>query len=59
MTHPYAASSLAGKIAVVTGAAQGIGEATARLFLERGAGGVVLVDVQAEKLAAVAASLTA
>lgn len=59
MTDPYAASSLAGKVAVVTGAAQGIGEATARLFLARGAAGVVLVDVQAEKLAAVAESLRA
>lgn len=58
MSNPYAASSLAGKIAVVTGAAQGIGEATARLFCARGAAGVVLVDVQAEKLKAVAASLT-
>lgn len=59
MSDPYAASSLSGKIAVVTGAAQGIGEATARLFLQRGAAGVVLVDVQAEKLRAVEASLTA
>jgi NAD(P)-dependent dehydrogenase (short-subunit alcohol dehydrogenase family) len=59
MSDPYAASSLAGKIAVVTGAAQGIGEATARLFCARGAAGVVLVDVQAEKLAAVADSLRA
>jgi NAD(P)-dependent dehydrogenase (short-subunit alcohol dehydrogenase family) len=59
MSDPYAASSFAGKIAVVTGAAQGIGEATARLFCARGAAGVVLVDVQAEKLEAVAASLIA
>lgn len=59
MTDPYATSSLAGKIAVVTGAAQGIGEATARLFCARGAAGVVLVDVQADKLKAVEASLTA
>jgi NAD(P)-dependent dehydrogenase (short-subunit alcohol dehydrogenase family) len=59
MSDPYAASSLSGKIAVVTGAAQGIGEATARLFLARCAAGVVLVDVQAEKLKAVEASLTA
>lgn len=57
MSNPYAASSLAGKIAVVTGAAQGIGEATARLFLARGAAGVVLVDVQADRLKSVEASL--
>jgi NAD(P)-dependent dehydrogenase (short-subunit alcohol dehydrogenase family) len=57
MSDPYATSSLAGKVAVVTGAAQGIGEATARLFCARGAAGVVLVDVQAEKLQAVEKSL--
>lgn len=57
MSDPYAASSVAGKIAVVTGAAQGIGESTARLLMARGAGGVVLVDMQAEKGEAVAKSL--
>jgi NAD(P)-dependent dehydrogenase (short-subunit alcohol dehydrogenase family) len=59
MSDPYASSSVAGKIAVVTGAAQGIGEATARLLAARGAGGVVLVDRNPEKLAAVEASLKA
>jgi len=48
----------AGKIAVVTGAAQGLGEATARLFARRGAAGLVLVDRQADKLDAVAKSIT-
>jgi NAD(P)-dependent dehydrogenase (short-subunit alcohol dehydrogenase family) len=57
MSDPYAVSSLAGKIAVVTGAAQGIGEATARLLVARGAEGVVLVDRNAEKGRAVAASI--
>ena len=57
MSDAYSASSLAGKIAVVTGAAQGIGEATARLFVARGAAGVVLVDRNADKGRAVAASL--
>lgn len=49
----------AGKIAVVTGGAQGIGEATARLVAERGAAGVVLVDRQADLGHAVAESLNA
>jgi NAD(P)-dependent dehydrogenase (short-subunit alcohol dehydrogenase family) len=31
-----------GKIAVITGSMQGLGEATARLFAERGAGGLVI-----------------
>ncbi|MGV3490177.1 MAG: SDR family oxidoreductase [Devosia sp.] len=56
MTDPSA--PFAGKIAVVTGAAQGVGEATARLLAERGAAGLVLVDRQAEKLDAVAKSIT-
>lgn len=59
MSDLPAASSFAGKIAVVTGAAQGIGEATARLLAARGAAGLVLVDVQAEKLRAVEDSLKA
>lgn len=47
---------LAGKVAVVTGAAGGIGEGTARRLAEEGAS-VVVVDVQAEKAQAVADSL--
>ena len=52
-----ASAQFAGKIAVVTGAAQGIGEATARLLAQRGAAGLVLVDRQADKGEAVAKSL--
>jgi meso-butanediol dehydrogenase/(S,S)-butanediol dehydrogenase/diacetyl reductase len=48
----------AGKVAIVTGAASGIGEATARAFSQHGAT-VVLVDRDARKLRRVAASLPA
>jgi NAD(P)-dependent dehydrogenase (short-subunit alcohol dehydrogenase family) len=54
-----ASGQFAGKIAVVTGAAQGIGEATARLLAARGAAGVVLVDRRADQGEAVAKSLNA
>ena len=47
---------LAGKIAIVTGANSGIGEATAELFAREGAT-VVLVARRAEKLEAVAARI--
>jgi meso-butanediol dehydrogenase/(S,S)-butanediol dehydrogenase/diacetyl reductase len=47
-----------GKVVVVTGAASGIGEATARRFSQEGAS-VVLVDREADKLKQVAASLGA
>lgn len=46
----------AGKIAVVTGAAQGIGRATAERFLAEGAK-VVLADIDAARLAATAAEI--
>ncbi|WP_421762006.1 SDR family oxidoreductase [Devosia sp.] len=59
MSDAYALSSFAGKVAVVTGGAQGIGEATARLLAARGAEGIVLVDRRVEKGEAVAASLNA
>lgn len=49
---------LAGKVAIITGATGGIGEATARRFLQEGAG-VMLVGRSAEKLAATGERLSA
>jgi NAD(P)-dependent dehydrogenase (short-subunit alcohol dehydrogenase family) len=57
MSDAYSLSSVAGQVAVVTGGAQGIGEATARLLAARGAAGIALIDRQKEKGEAVAKSL--
>jgi NAD(P)-dependent dehydrogenase (short-subunit alcohol dehydrogenase family) len=51
-------SSLQGKIAVITGSTQGLGEATARLFKERGVSGLIVTGRNQERGAAVTASLT-
>ena len=40
---------LDGKVAIVTGGASGIGEATARSFAAHGAHAIVIADVQDEK----------
>ncbi len=53
------AASMNGKVAVITGGTQGLGEATARLFAERGASGLVICGRNAEHGAAVAAELSA
>ncbi len=47
---------VAGKVAVITGAASGIGEASARRFVEEGAR-VVIADLQDDRGRAVADSL--
>src|SRR5688500_20139116 len=50
-------SSFAGKYAIVTGSTQGLGEAIARLFVARGAAGLIICGRNAERGKAVAASL--
>jgi NAD(P)-dependent dehydrogenase (short-subunit alcohol dehydrogenase family) len=48
---------LSGKIAIVTGGASGIGEATARVFANEGARVVVIADIQNEMGIQVAKSI--
>ena len=56
---PQALTSLAGKIAVVTGGTQGLGEAIAREFAARGLSGLVICGRNAENGKSVAASISA
>jgi NAD(P)-dependent dehydrogenase (short-subunit alcohol dehydrogenase family) len=50
-------SSLSGKYAIVSGSTQGLGEAVARLFVERGAAGLVICGRSAARGQALAAEL--
>lgn len=52
-------NKLEGKVAIVTGGASGIGEATARLFADHGAAMVVIADIQDELGRQVAESIGA
>jgi NAD(P)-dependent dehydrogenase (short-subunit alcohol dehydrogenase family) len=52
------ATDLAGRVAVITGGTQGLGETVARLFAARGAGGLVISGRNAERGEAVASELT-
>lgn len=49
--------NLTGDVAIITGGAQGIGEATSRLFAERGAS-VVVADLNGERATSVASEIT-
>ena len=51
-------ANLAGKIAIVTGGTQGLGEAVARLFAERGAAGLVICGRNDKKGARVASDIS-
>jgi NAD(P)-dependent dehydrogenase (short-subunit alcohol dehydrogenase family) len=52
-------ANLTGKIAIVTGGTQGLGEAIVRLFAERGAAGIVICGRNAERGKRVASDLSA
>ncbi|WOH13230.1 hypothetical protein DCAR_0832739 [Daucus carota subsp. sativus] len=44
--HVLSYKKLEGKVAIITGGASGIGEATARLFAQHGARAIVIADIQ-------------
>jgi NAD(P)-dependent dehydrogenase (short-subunit alcohol dehydrogenase family) len=57
MTDSFAHAGLAGRVAIVTGSTQGLGEAVAHLLAERGAAGVTITGRDAERGEAVKAAL--
>ncbi len=58
--EPYRGpANLKGKIAVVTGGTQGLGESIARLFAERGAAGIVICGRNSDNGARVAKEISA
>ena len=63
LTDGYAvearARRYADRVAIVTGAAQGLGRVVARRLAEEGAAGVVIADLQADRVARVARELSA
>jgi NAD(P)-dependent dehydrogenase (short-subunit alcohol dehydrogenase family) len=56
-TAPSNLFSMQGRVAVITGGTQGLGEAVARLFVTRGTAGIVICGRNAEKGRAVAQEL--
>lgn len=58
MSTDYSTSNkLQGKVAIITGGASGIGEATAHCFVNHGAKAIVIADIQDDKGQNVAASI--
>ncbi|KAG6407007.1 hypothetical protein SASPL_129987 [Salvia splendens] len=57
MTKKFINKKLQGKVAIVTGGARGIGEATALVLADHGARAVVIADIQPEKGRVVAESI--
>ena len=51
-------NSFEGKYAIITGSTQGLGEATARLFADRGAAGIIITGRNSERGKAIASDLT-
>ncbi|KAL4353599.1 hypothetical protein GQ457_06G037060 [Hibiscus cannabinus] len=58
MADPKASNKkLEGKVAIITGGASGIGEATVHLFIDHGVRAIVIADIQDEKGEKLAASI--